>query len=92
MEEATKGTGVVVAPRASAMSAASRWPKADAAVLLVDEHAVDAEAREFLPDVVGARAAGFGDLPHPFERGAAFEIAADAVLQHPLLFTECEIH
>ena len=27
IDEATYGTGVVVAPRASAMSAASRWPK-----------------------------------------------------------------
>ena len=60
--------------------------QADAAVVLVDEDAVDAEVREFGPDVIGTVVAGLGDLADPGEGAPRLEIAGDAVLQHALLF------
>ena len=42
-------------------------PKANTAVVLVDKDAVDAEASQFLPHIVGPGAAVLGDLAHAFQ-------------------------
>ena len=66
--------------------------QANAAVVFGDQHGMGAEIGEAAPDLVGARFASFGHGAHSVQCAAGLQIAGDAVLQHPLLVVQCEVH
>ena len=53
---------------------------------------MDAEFAESLPEVFRAGFPGFGSGAHPVQRAGGLEVATDALLQHALLFAQCEFH